>query len=523
MKKIAAALAFLPAILASTPDVKRNAEPGFVIRDGQEFSLDGKPFFFTATNAYWLHQLSDDDIDATFASIAALGLKVVTTWAFDDVVDEPPPYGTFFQLFKGDQITINEAGLQRLDAVVNSAEKHGIKLIMSLSNNWFPSTKGDKDPKPHGFLSNSYGGADVYVEQLCTSGFHDDFYTDPKVLDAFKNWVRTVVTRYVDSKAIFSWQPINDPRCFSTLPASPHCNSQTITKWTAEIAAFIKSLDCNHLVGSGDGGYYCVGCPKLYASNATNPITKRAPALLTMDDVHTSRAEVRAKALARITEMTSKRGGASLRAGLELAFKRQDDSGNGGGYDGSQGVDSEDIASSGDVDYSSYQYFPDQNSYGGGGYDNRRRWEHVQAAIAHGNVWIDQHAKTGAAIGKPTVFTGFGIVTQENLPFFVPFNSTEPFCPPEGAYFPTNDEQGEIYNAWLAETRCKNNGGVVQYQWSQSCLGENKGSSWTRQDEYTPILIGGNSPNDGYAATPQAQSALQNNAVSQVGSNGATG
>jgi len=522
MRTLAAALALLPAVFASAAEVKRNAEPGFVIAKDGQFSLDGKPFQFTATNAYWLHQLSDADIDATFASIAATGLKVVTTWAFDDVVDEPPPYGTFFQLFKGDQIVINEAGLQRLDAVVNSAEKHGIKLVMSLSNNWFPSNKDCKDPKPHGFLSNSYGGADVYVEQLCTSGFHDEFYTNEKVLAAFKNWVKTVVTRYVDSKAIFSWQLMNDPRCSSTLPASPQCNTQTITKWHAEISSFIKSIDCNHLVGSGDAGFYCVDCPKLFACNTTNPITKRAPTLLTMDDVMATRAEFEKKALDRVSELTSKRGGASLRASLERAFKRQSDSGDGGGYDGSQGVDSEDISSAPDIDYSGYQYYPDQNSYSDGGYDDRRRWEHVQSAIAHGNTWIDQHAKTAAEIGKPSVFTGFGIVTQENLPFFIPFNSTEVFCPSKDAYFPTNEEQGEIYSAWLEETRCKNTGGVVQYQWSQSCLGENKTSSWRRQDMYTPIIVGGMSPNDGYAATPDSTSAVGTNAQSQVGTDGSS-
>jgi len=278
------------------------------------------------------------------------------------------------------------------------------------------------------------------------------------------------------------------------------------------------------LVGSGDGGFYCVNCPKLFATNTTNPITKRAPTLLTMDDVIASRAEVQKKTLARISELTSKRGGASLRAGLELAFKRQDDGGDGGGYDGSQGVDSEDIGSAPDIDYSSYQWYPDQNSYGGAGSDcgNCRRWEQVQEKITHGTIWVDQHAKTGAAIGKPAVFTGFGVVTQENLPFFVPFNSTEVFCPPSNYYFPTNEEQGEIYNAVLSETRCKNNGGVVQYQWSQSCLGENKPSSWRRQDVYNPILIGGNSPNDGYAATPEAKIAVQTNAQAQIGTTSST-
>lgn len=36
------------------------------------------------TNAYWLHALNtDEDIDNTLASIAAIGIKVVRTWAFN--------------------------------------------------------------------------------------------------------------------------------------------------------------------------------------------------------------------------------------------------------------------------------------------------------------------------------------------------------------------------------------------------------------------------------------------------------
>jgi len=49
----------------------------------------------------------------------------------------------------------------------------------------------------------------------------------------------------------------------------------------------------------------------------------------------------------------------------KLGFQaRQDDSYVGPAYDGSQGVDSEDVSGIPSVDYSGYQYFPDQNSYG---------------------------------------------------------------------------------------------------------------------------------------------------------------
>jgi mannan endo-1,4-beta-mannosidase len=64
--------------------------------------------------------------------------------------------------------TINEGadGLQRLDKVVASAEKYGLKLILTLTNNWNPERpqpatavgrRNDGDGFPRGFLSNDYG------------------------------------------------------------------------------------------------------------------------------------------------------------------------------------------------------------------------------------------------------------------------------------------------------------------------------------------------------------------------------
>lgn len=40
---------------------------------------------------------TDDDIDFTFRSIAAAGLNVVRTWAFNDVLTEPAS-GPYFQV-----------------------------------------------------------------------------------------------------------------------------------------------------------------------------------------------------------------------------------------------------------------------------------------------------------------------------------------------------------------------------------------------------------------------------------------
>lgn len=100
------------------------------------------------------------------------------------------------------------------------------------------------------------------------------------------------------------------------------------------------------MVGSGDGGFYCVGCPKLFPP----PSGKRS---LTAGDVHAARAEAEKRSFDRVSEVTHKRGGPTVRAPLVVEYgKRQSADFIGPGYDGSQGVDSEDISGIPDIDYS---------------------------------------------------------------------------------------------------------------------------------------------------------------------------
>ena len=59
--------------------------------------LHYSPYVFYGTNAYWIHMLSDTDMDTTFHDIATAGLSVVRTWAFNDVAEKPSS-GTYFQV-----------------------------------------------------------------------------------------------------------------------------------------------------------------------------------------------------------------------------------------------------------------------------------------------------------------------------------------------------------------------------------------------------------------------------------------
>lgn len=60
---------------------------------------------------------------------------------------------------------------------------------------------------------------DLYVHQFGLET-HDQFYTNPSILNAFMNFTTQVVSRYVNSPAIFSWELANDPRFHTFTPIS---------------------------------------------------------------------------------------------------------------------------------------------------------------------------------------------------------------------------------------------------------------------------------------------------------------
>ena len=182
------------------------------------------------------------------------GLTVFRTWGFNDknrttVPGGLPNYGgegaggteVVFQYFEGPgkPSTINVAPF---DKVVDAANKVGIKLIVALTNNWA-----------------DYGGMDVYTVNLGGT-YHDDFYVVPQIRNAFKRYVKEMITRYKDSPAIMAWELANEPRCQAdgvrNLPRSPGttCNPGVLGAWVDEMSRYIKSIDRNHLVTWGGEG-----------------------------------------------------------------------------------------------------------------------------------------------------------------------------------------------------------------------------------------------------------------------------
>ena len=120
----------------------------------------------------------------------------------------------------------NEEAFRTFDKVLQIANEVGIRLIIPFVDNW-----------------RWWGGRREYAEFRGRT--KDDFWTDRQLIDDFEKTIAFVINRkntytgvpYKEDKAILAWETGNE--------------LQSTFAWTKEIAAFVKSLDRNHLLLEG--------------------------------------------------------------------------------------------------------------------------------------------------------------------------------------------------------------------------------------------------------------------------------
>ncbi|KAJ6545495.1 glycoside hydrolase superfamily [Mycena capillaripes] len=412
------------------------------------FRLTCSNFRFIGTNAYWLPILNSGEL---------IQLN-----------------GTWFQLVANGTTSIN---LNETTGIISMAEQHGIYLLFSLTNNWNPLPLDNTTPNscnptsstlsrrdiltnnslPRNTLSNDYGGwmlmsglSELILMMLSTP-------TKYTIIAAFENYTSHIVSRYVNSTAILGWELANDPRCNSSIGTTPTCNTTTITAWHSRIATFIRTIDLNHLISSGTQGFFCADCPKLLQKNTrrneVEPLTKKR--------ILRERKEARKKTRALKLWSEPPSSGVRVRGKwIATPTRRQDDVGTGSAFDGSEGVDSEDILSIPEIGFGSFQLLPDQNSYAPG--------------------------DPNLSAFNYTLLAGNLTLSATQLPFGV-----------------TDQQRDDAYAQWLQQGILRGLAGMTQYQWSQGNLTAVKGTAISPKiDENGTVPVQshkGLSPSDGYS------------------------
>lgn len=238
--------------------IKRNE---YVTRFGTELRLDGNQWAAHGANVYWLGldenvipPLGEPFYAPTKASyptkgriteamnvLNVMGAHIIRSQTLGVSVGNPlsvePELGVF-----------NEAAFDTIDWSVYQAREHGLRILAPLTDN-YDYYHGGK------YVFLRWAGYNVTFNGYPTEPGTHQFYTNRKIIDAFKDYIRHLLTHrnpytgltYAQDPTIFAYETGNeltDKNGGTDVPA----------EWLDEIASFIKHLAPNKLVVDGTYG-----------------------------------------------------------------------------------------------------------------------------------------------------------------------------------------------------------------------------------------------------------------------------
>src|SRR5215208_3501582 len=246
--------------LVASPRVASNAPGGqFVRQQGGRFVIGQRPFRFVGANVAVMYRDEDRErMPETLRQAAQAGIKVVRVWAFGeggpndvkpmaDFADWPRNHS--FRLAPGQW---NEDAFVHLDRVIAEAAKNKIYVQLCLTN-WWRDTGGVTQ-----YLR--WAGINDAADDNYKFGINNDkailFYSNPETRRLYREHLEKLATRrntitgvmYREDPTIFGWELMNEAQAITGRWAERR-------EWFAEMSAYLKSLDPNHLVAPGAWGY----------------------------------------------------------------------------------------------------------------------------------------------------------------------------------------------------------------------------------------------------------------------------
>ena len=254
-----AAVLFLNASPAADNGAGASGLP-FARQRGGRFFVGNKPFRFVGANVAVMYRDEDRErMPETIRRAAQAGIKVVRVWAFGEGgPNDVKPIGRDFEdwprhhsfRFAPDQW--NEDAFVQLDKVIAEATRNGIYVQLCLTN-WWRDTGGVTQ-----YLR--WAGVNDAADDSYKFGINNEkaflFYTNPDTRRLYREHVERLATRrntitgvlYRDDPAIFAWELMNEAQVITGRWSERRA-------WFAEMSAYLKSLDPNHMITPGAWGY----------------------------------------------------------------------------------------------------------------------------------------------------------------------------------------------------------------------------------------------------------------------------
>ena len=176
------------------------------------------------------------------------GFNTVRTWAYN--VGEYQP----FQVEPG---VYHEPSFNGLDWVLHQASKRGVKLILVLTDYW--EHNGGVSQYQDWAAERNRGAPSLFfgpAQTTSSTASKSSFFSDPACKRMYKDNAKALIervntytgVRYKNDPTIFAWELINEPRCRGC--------GDVLQNWIEEMAKYVKSLDSNHLLSTGEEGFY---------------------------------------------------------------------------------------------------------------------------------------------------------------------------------------------------------------------------------------------------------------------------
>jgi len=160
--------------------------------------------------------------------------------------------------------------LRGLDVLLDEMAKRDMKAVIYLNNFW--EWSGGMATYLHWETGELIDPSDPNHPWPAYAKFTSEFYGNEGANDRFKTYIKTLVTRvntisgvaYKDDPTIMAWQLANEPRP-GFQDAQGQATLPVFYEWVDQTAGYIKTLDSNHLVSTGNEGRVgCIELPECY-------------------------------------------------------------------------------------------------------------------------------------------------------------------------------------------------------------------------------------------------------------------
>lgn len=234
----------------------------FVRVAGTRFTIQGKPYYFLGTNLWYganLGALTEGGNRARLVKeldlLKSLGINNLRVAG----ASEGSQQNTVQPAFQPEPGQFDENVLQGLDFLLHEMRQRQMYAVVYLNNYWEWSggmaqyrAWSEQVPVPNPNLPQ------YTWDQFMN--FSAGFYASAAANQNFRNYIKMLLNRkntfsgiiYKDDPTIMSWQLANEPRPGWGEPGQQ--NFKTFSRWIDETAKYIKSLDQNHLVSTGNEG-----------------------------------------------------------------------------------------------------------------------------------------------------------------------------------------------------------------------------------------------------------------------------